>query len=122
MKIKPYQKTPYDKRLDNNETFHYNLEPCPFCGSTKIGMHSHVKTNHTVCHGCGTEGPRKQTPQAATEAWNTRPGHAELVDALDKILTTSGEVEFKISASSKWMNFIAASEAAYKVLAQNKVD
>src|SRR5262249_14491581 len=51
------------------------LLPCPFCGSTEVGVSHTVRGScWVVCEtaACGAIGPTKPTPAEAASAWNTR--------------------------------------------------
>lgn len=50
------------------------LLPCPFCGSTDLGVDEEPRGSGWVyCGTCSTEGPYKGNRRSAIKAWNTRP-------------------------------------------------
>lgn len=46
------------------------LEPCPFCGSTDVNMNQ-VPPDlwQASCSSCGATGPRKSSPEDASDHW-----------------------------------------------------
>lgn len=60
-----------------------HTKPCPFCGGDKlrllqsrlddIGFCGTAKVWYVHCTPCAIRGPIKDTPTAATSAWDTRP-------------------------------------------------
>lgn len=53
------------------------LEPCPFCGGNARAWHYYVK-----CRSCGAETGPHDSDNEAVAAWNDRPHHQRLLQAL----------------------------------------
>ena len=54
------------------------LKPCPFCGSTDIGL-----DKSTYCRNCLASTARKKENATAAEAWNRRADPAELRELME---------------------------------------
>lgn len=59
------------------------LDPCPFCGSTRLDMSAHPgwalfgfvlhgPSAFVSCNECAGSGPSAKTPEVAAQRWNTR--------------------------------------------------
>ena len=50
-----------------------NLKPCPFCGSTELGVYfdKRVEASVVSCRDCGGN-IQRETKKEAVEAWNRR--------------------------------------------------
>jgi len=60
------------------------LEPCPFCGETKLEMWQTPVWFSVVCQdvNCGAEGPIGFSTAEAIEKWNKRADKSNLEDLL----------------------------------------
>ena len=46
---------------------------CPFCGRSDIGIYGKAERSRACyCHGCGAQGPYRDSEAAAWEDWNSR--------------------------------------------------
>lgn len=50
------------------------LKPCPFCGGNEVYREhtDNMRIWWFSCFACGTNGPRKLSPEDAETAWNRR--------------------------------------------------
>jgi Lar family restriction alleviation protein len=55
------------------------LDPCPFCGSTRIGVLKDQFLSKAECQSCGATGPKRGGTFAASDAWNTRVNTAHSI-------------------------------------------
>ena len=56
-----------------------DLLPCPFCGSTDVGVGriDYTRNKSVVCSGCGAEGPPSTMNGKAILLWNRRASPEE---------------------------------------------
>ena len=50
-------------------------KPCPFCGSTRIGLWYAAEYEGVIqafCESCGADGPSADSSDEAQDAWNKR--------------------------------------------------
>ena len=54
-----------------------DLLPCPFCGSSNVGVTEMLwnsRLKHVACGGCDASGPPRTKKAAAIAEWNLRVG------------------------------------------------
>lgn len=51
-------------------------EPCPFCGSAKVGVDGDNDFSFVACQDCCATGPTNPLPSGALADWNRRAKQA----------------------------------------------
>lgn len=96
--------------MTDNTNTHSALLPCPFCSNSDIGigkLDCGIPVVYCTSFDCASI--ESSSEQVAITAWNTRPGHAALVDALK---------EFRKIFDCDVLNLSPAALSLYKMKAE----